>query len=355
MAAGWNRRDFLVAAGGAAVSAALSDPMPAKGQPAARGAGGPVIIASSNGLPYLQRALEALRGGAEPLDAALSVVTRVEDDPSDQSVGLGGLPNEDGIVELDASVMVGRTHKAGSVASLRNIRNPSLVAKLVMLRTDHELLVGEGALRFAKAHGFAEENLLTEKSRQDWLDWRERRSEVDAWLPPASQPTTQQSRVDWRAAFTYGTINCLALDKAGDLGGVTTTSGLAFKLPGRVGDSPIIGAGLYVDNEYGAAGSTGRGEANLQNCSSFLIVELMGRGLTPAEACKEAMRRVAKHTEPRLRDTQGRPTFDLKFYALRKDGMHAGASMWANDKATYAADDGTGAKLLKCEALYQRA
>ncbi len=356
MSQDWSRRHFISAAIGTAAGAAMLRPGIAA-EPddpsTVRTPHSAVVIASGNGLAAVRRAYELIGQGVDPLDAAIAGVNIVEDDPNDNSVGYGGLPNEDGVVELDASVMHGPTHKAGSVASLQKIRNPSKVARLVMLRTDHELLVGEGALRFAKAHGFAEENLLTDKSRQLWLDWRERRSEVDAWLPPASQPTTQHSRLDWRAAFTYGTINCLALNERGDLSGVTTTSGLSFKLAGRVGDSPIIGAGLYVDNEIGAAGSTGRGEANLLNCSSFSIVEMMGRGMTPVEACMEQLRRVVKHTERRLLDSAGRPTFGLTFYALRKDGAHGSATMTDGEKQVmYAVADGAGTAARPSRPLY---
>ncbi|HUN82670.1 MAG TPA: N(4)-(beta-N-acetylglucosaminyl)-L-asparaginase, partial [Phycisphaerae bacterium] len=284
-----------------------------------------------------------------PLDAVIASVNVVEDDPNDHSVGLGGLPNEDGVVELDSSVMHGPSHKAGAVAALHNIKNPSCVAKLVMQRTDHVLLVGEGALRFAKAHGFKEENLLTDEAREMWLKWKETHSDVDAWLP-AEEPKGAGGKN--AVPFTWGTINCLGVDGHGDISGTTTTSGLSWKIPGRVGDSPIIGAGLYVDNEVGAAGSTGRGEANLQNCSSFFIVEQMRGGASPEDACMNALKRIAQHTEGRLRDKQGRPNFGLNFYALTKDGHFGGASMWSGAKM--AACDEKGSRLVELPSLYKK-
>jgi N4-(beta-N-acetylglucosaminyl)-L-asparaginase len=239
--------------------------------------------------------------------------------------------------------MHGPTHNAGAVAALRNIKTPSSVAQLVMQRTDHVLLVGAGALRFAKAHGFKEEELLTDEARRIWLRWKEGRPDDD-WLPPADDAeSTRQARrrlgtnetdaaVDG-VESTYGTINCIALDTAGNLAGVTTTSGLSYKVPGRVGDSPIIGAGLYVDNQIGAAGATGRGEAVILNCGSFAVVDLMRRGRTPTEACLEVLERIADHNpDPRLRRKDGRPNFGVKFYALRKDGLYGSAGLSAGGR-----------------------
>ena len=270
--------------------------------------------------------MEILKAGGDPLDAVIAGVNIVEDDPDDMSVGYGGLPNEDGVVELDASVMYGPTHSAGAVASLRNIKNPSKVARLVMERTDHVLLVGEGALKFARAHGFKEEDLLTEKSRAAWLLWKETVSDRDNWFPPQSEGLPGELR---SVMSTHGTINCIALDGAGRLAGVTTTSGLSWKIAGRVGDSPIIGAGLYVDNEIGAAGSTGRGEANLQTCASFRIVDAMGRGMTPEQACLKTCEAIVAKTRlvPRLCDAEGRPKFGLDFYALNKKGEFGAAGI----------------------------
>ncbi|MBK8913258.1 MAG: N(4)-(beta-N-acetylglucosaminyl)-L-asparaginase [Phycisphaerales bacterium] len=315
---------------------------------------GPIVIGSRNAMAAAARAVEGMRKGEDPLDAVIRGINIVEDDPEDDSVGLGGLPNEEGEVELDSSVMDGRAHKAGAVAGLRRVRNPSSVAALVMRRTDHVLIVGEGALRFARAHGFKEENLLTEKARQVWLEWKEQHSDHDDWLPP--EGTEKKKEFGWKTRidgsdFTYGTIHVSALTPGGDLVGCTSTSGLSFKIPGRIGDSPIIGAGLFVDNQVGAAGSTGRGEANLQNCSSFLVVELMRQGRTPEEACFEALRRIAARTEPRLRNPAGEPGYQLKLYALRRDGLVGGAAMRPAD-AEMVVHDGNEAKTLRMKTLY---
>ncbi len=301
-----------------------------------RSPGGPVVVASGNGLPATAKAAEMILAGRDPLDAVVAGVNIVELDPDDHSVGYGGLPNEDGVVQLDSCVMHGPTHNAGAVAALQNIKTPSRVAQLVMERTDHVLIVGEGALRFAKAHGFREENLLTDAARRQWLKWKEARRGGD-WLSPAgaevegddqASASHDVMRGPGGAEFTYGTINCCGLDTSGDLAGVTTTSGLSYKIPGRVGDSPIIGAGLYVDNDVGAAGATGRGEAAILNCGSYTIVELMRQGRTPTEACLELLRRVVAHNvDPRLRRPNGEPDFGLIFYAVRKDGLYGSASI----------------------------
>ncbi|MCK4342777.1 MAG: N(4)-(beta-N-acetylglucosaminyl)-L-asparaginase [Phycisphaerae bacterium] len=310
-----------------------------------------VVIASANGIPACDCAMDLLQQGGDPLDAVVAGVNLVEDNPEDHSVGFGGLPNEDGVVELDACVMHGPTHKGGAVAALQNIRNPSSVAKLVMQRTDHVLLVGEGALRFAKAHGFKEQDLLTDEARRIWLRWKEKHSDRDDWIHPEADLEAARFLGRNDVEYTYGTISCMALTPNGDLGGCTTTSGLSYKIPGRVGDSPILGAGLYVDNEVGACGSTGRGEANLINCSSFLVVELMRGGATPEEACKQVLKRVADRTEPRLRNGQGQPSYQLKLYAVRRDGMVGGACM-RGDEGRMAVHDGKECRLVGLEGLY---
>ncbi len=313
--------------------------------------GKPVVVASGNGLRATARAMEILSSGGDPLDAVIAGVNIVEDDPNDMSVGFGGLPNEEGVVELDASVMYGPTHQAGAVASLRNIKNPSKVARLVMERTDHVLLVGEGALKFARAHGFPEENLLTERARQAWLRWKENLSDRDNWFPPKSDKTPEEVGT---ALETHGTINCIALDARGDLAGVTTTSGLSYKLAGRVGDSPIIGAGLYVDNAIGAAGSTGRGEANLQTCASFRVVDFMGRGMSPEESCLRTIEAIVEKTRlvPRLCDEDGLPRFGLDFYALNKKGEFGSATIFAGGR--YAVHDGVENKHRESAFLFKR-
>lgn len=312
-----------------------------------------VVIASSNGLRATEKAMELIRTGADALDAVISGVAIVEDDPEDMTVGLGGLPNEEGIVELDASVMHGPTHRCGAVASLRNIKNPSQVAKVVMDRTDHVLLVGEGALRFARMHGFKEEELLTEKSREMWVKWKEHLSTKDDYLPPHTSETKDIGSRFHEVMQTNGTINCLAKDLRGNISGVTTTSGLAWKIPGRVGDSPIIGAGLYIDNDIGGAGSTGRGEANLENCSSVLIVEWMGQGKSPEEACLLACRRIAEHTKmKRLLNDDGKPNFNVTFYAINKRGEYGSASIW--EGAMYSVHDGSTNKKTESAYLYAK-
>ena len=271
----------------------------------------PTAIASSNGTAAVAEAVRILQGGGDTLDAVVRGVNIVELDPNDTSVGYGGLPNEEGVVQLDASVMHGPTRGAGAVAALEGVRTPSRVAVAVMRHTDHVLLVGDGARRFATRMGFdTNEELLTEQSTRIWREWLERRSWVGIPHP-------------------WGTINCNAIDAQGNISGCTTTSGRAFKLPGRVGDSPLIGAGLYVDNDVGAAGSTGRGEAVIKTLGAHTIVEEMRRGATPTDACLEACRRIATWTvEPDLLREDGRPDFQVEFYALDKQGRHGGASLF---------------------------
>jgi N4-(beta-N-acetylglucosaminyl)-L-asparaginase len=250
--------------------------------------------------------------------------------------------------------MHGPSYRAGAVASLRNIKNPSKVARIVMERSDHVLIVGEGALAFAKAHGFKEEDLLTDKAREIWLKWKENLSKEDDWLPPHTLQDDDIGEIYEKYLRHYGTIHCSALDANGNLSCVTTTSGLAFKIPGRVGDSPILGAGLYCDNEVGSAGSTGRGEANLLNCSSVMIVEWMRQGKSPEEACLLACKRVnERQRERRLQDAQGRFKYDVKYYAINKRGEYGSASIWSGGQ--YLVHDGKELKKLDSAYLFKKA
>mgnify|MGYP000347924405 FL=1 len=314
----------------------------------------PVSIASANGLEATRRAVEGMRRGDDTLDAVIAGVNIVENDPDDDTVGYGGLPNEDGVVELDSCVMHGPTMRGAGVAALRNIKNPSLVAQKVLERSDHVLIVGEGALRFARAHGFREENLLTDAAREKWLRWKERLSTKDDWLPEHGMEERDIGVLTGaEVQRPTGTINCLGLNDRAEISGVTTTSGLAYKIPGRVGDSPILGAGLYVDGKVGAAGSTGRGEANLLSLASFLIVERMRAGDAPTDACLAACRRIAEQTKMnRLRDEEGRPAFNVNFYALNVRGEHGGASLWSGKQ--YAINDGEESRLVDSAYLFAR-
>jgi N4-(beta-N-acetylglucosaminyl)-L-asparaginase len=344
-----SRRDFFKAGVGVSAVAMLgAGKNLLSGKPAS---GKMIAIASGNGQRAVDKTMELMKQGADPLDAVIAGVNIVESDPNDMSVGYGGIPNEEGVVELDASVMHGPTHNAGAVASLRNIKNPSKVAKLVMERTDHALLVGKGALKFAQAHGFKEEDLLTDKARERWLRWKETLSDRDNWFPPKSDELDQEVR---EIVAFYGTINCCALDDKGNLAGVTTTSGLAYKISGRVGDSPIIGAGLYVDNDVGAAGSTGRGEANILTCGSNMVVEFMRDGFSPEEACLKALERIADKSklQSHLLTKEGRPRFGLSFYAINKKGEYGSANIWSGGR--YVVHDGVSSRLEEPAYLYKR-
>ena len=341
-----SRRRFLESTGAVVAAAAL--PGTAAMAPVApavilRPPAKPVAISSANSLAPVTRTMELVMGGSDTLDAAVEGVKIQELDPTDNSVGYGGLPNEAGVVQLDASCMHGPTKRAGAVAALEGIKTPSEVAKLVLKYTSHILLVGEGAKRFALSYGFKEEDLLTPESRQAWLTWRANRGKDDDWLdvPPG------ESMVVGRPT---GTINLNVVNTQGDISSVTTTSGLAWKIPGRVGDSPIIGAGQYTDNEIGAAGSTGRGESNIMVCGGFLTVENMRRGMKPTDACLETLRRVVAKTPARLLDPQGRPRFGLTFYAVNKLGEYGSASLFP---ASYAVHDGTQAAKKDCAFLYE--
>jgi N4-(beta-N-acetylglucosaminyl)-L-asparaginase len=334
-----SRRAFLGTSGIAAAAAMLP---PISPPVVRRSTTRAAAVSSSNGLRAVNRAMELILRGTDPLDAAVEGVKIQELDPADNSAGFGGLPNEEGVVQLDASCMHGPTRRAGAVAALEGIKTPSEVARLVLKYTDHVLLVGEGAKRFALSYGFKEEDLLTPESRQLWLEWRANRGADDDWLDvPEKEPMVTRPT---------GTINLNVVNAKGDIASVTTTSGLAWKIPGRVGDSPLIGAGQYTDNDVGAAGSTGRGEANILACGGFLTVEGMRRGLRPTDACLETLKRVVRLTPPRLLKG-GRPTFNLSFYAVNKRGELGAASLYPG---RFAAHDGREAALRDTAFLYER-
>ena len=318
------------------------------------------VIASANGLEATRQAYALIQQGMDTLDAVVAGVTLVEDDPDELTVGYGGLPNEAGVVELDAAVMHGPSSRAGAVAALQRVRHPAAVARLVMRHTDHVLLAGDGALQFARAHGFVEENLLTEKARRIWLHWKLTLSDKDDWLPPTGpvdpdvaqffKLTPDGQPLVERLQRPAGTVHCAAINAAAEISCVTSTSGLPFKIPGRVGDSPIIGAGLFVDNDVGSCGSTGRGEATLKNVSSFAAVELMRGGMSPREAGLEVMRRVVRHTtEPQLLNAAGEPNFNLTLYLLAKGGDYAGISL--REPRQFAITDAHGTRLEDCTVL----
>jgi N4-(beta-N-acetylglucosaminyl)-L-asparaginase len=341
-----SRRAFVGAASGLAAGVVLRIPQDGPAAPAVHvpPPARPIAIASANGIRGVALAGRLLAQGMDTLDAAIEGVKLQELDPNDMSVGYGGLPNEEGVVQLDASCMHGPTRRAGAVGALEGIKTPSVVAKYVLLYTDHIMLVGEGAKRFALSYGFKEEDLLTEKSRQAWLVWRANRGHDDAWLDVPADTTMVPE--------TTGTINRNVVNPKGEVSSVTTTAGLSWKIPGRVGDSPIIGAGQFCDNDIGAAGSTGRGESNIKVCGAFLTVEHMRRGMKPTDACLETLRRVVATTEPRLLNAQGRPTFQLSFYAVNKNGEFGAASLYPFQ---FAAFDGQTAAVRDGAALYERA
>jgi N4-(beta-N-acetylglucosaminyl)-L-asparaginase len=380
------RRDFVKSASLAAAAPLSLGQAPAPQRaPAVMRTVRPVVISDYSGWEFknggaenaVQRAFRLITEGQDVLDALIAGVNIPELDPLETGIGYGALPNANGVVELDASCMHGPKKRAGAVACLEGVRTPSLVAKAVMEYTDHHLLVGAGAQQFARNMGFTvEDDLNTETSRRLWREWK-RRVDPEHWLDPNGnerkpKPKHEKDPGDeaaWQARAMaagrsmvrdglipegsfWGTINCDGLGPNGDICGVTTTSGLAWKIPGRTGDSPILGAGLYVDNEVGAAGSTGRGEANLYNLSSFLIVESMRRGMSPKDAGMEALKRIKANTiESRLLNAKGNPNFNIRFFALNKQGEYAGVAMYRAGETKFAVCTENGAQALELEPL----
>jgi N4-(beta-N-acetylglucosaminyl)-L-asparaginase len=262
----------------------------------------PLFVATWNfGLPACQQSLETLRQSGSILDAIEKGINVAEADIKNDSVGVGGAPNADGVVQLDACFMDGETHRAGSVAALENYLHPISVARRVMEKTKHVLLVGNGAGEFAKKQGFKTQELLTEEQRVKWQAWK------------AKQP------VETSPPVNHDTISLVGMDTNGHIAGGCSTSGLAYKMAGRVGDSPILGSGLYVDDEIGAAGATGIGENVMRYCASFLIVELMRSGMEPEAACRATIERIAKH------DKKSPADLHINFLAINKQGRWGAA------------------------------
>jgi len=377
-----SRRDFVktsvlgVAAAGVSGPAALAAAAAGENPPQSGAGKRPIIVCAQNGFACAEAAYAFLKGGGDTLEAAIRVVKGPEDDPNDDSVGLGGLPNEEGVVELDACCMHGPTRRAGSVGGVRNIKNVSMVSKAVMEHTGHVMLVGEGAERFAVAMGFPRENLLTDRSRKIWMLWKQFNSDRDWWGPgiadPHWQPPAPQSKPQaslWRDRIEQlrqdaaglgiapefqwaavrrvvfpptGTIHCSVLNEKGEMSGITTTSGLAFKLPGRCGDSPVIGAGCYTDQDVGSAGATGSGEENIKVAGAHTIVENMRHGMSPQDAGMDALKRIVRNYNSDMNKLR---FMDMTYYILRKDGAYAGVSLWEGYSAghphKFAVHDGT--------------
>ena len=333
-----SRREFVVTstAGIAAASVPAFGQAPAV---ATKKTVKPAVIASANGNEYknggsktcVETAFALMMSGKDVLESLIAGVNIVELDPADTSVGYGGLPNAEGVVQLDSCCMHGPLKRAGGVGALEGVRTPSLVAYKVMQETDHHLIVGKGAQEFARGMGFTiEADLNTEESRKTWLEWKRRTDPLHYLDPIKREAAMRQVDLDMMAEglidpnHFYGTINSDGVNARGEVCGVTTTSGLSWKIPGRLGDSPILGAGLYVDNAVGAAGSTGRGEANLYNLTSYLIVENMRRGMHPKDAGMDALKRIkANAVEKRLLRANGEPNFNINFYVLSATGEYA--------------------------------
>jgi N4-(beta-N-acetylglucosaminyl)-L-asparaginase len=370
-----SRREFVVSSTAGLAAAAT---VPALGHAATVGQAPavvtrkpvkPAVVASANGNQHknggdktcVETAFAMMMAGKDVLESLIAGVNIVELDPADTSVGYGGLPNAEGIVQLDSCCMHGPLKRAGGVGALEGVRTPSLVAYKVMQETDHHLLVGKGAQEFARSMGFKiEDDLNTERSRKAWLEWKRRTDPLHYLDPIKREAAMRQVDLDMMAEgwvdpnHFYGTINCDGVNAKGEVCGVTTTSGLAWKIPGRLGDSPILGAGLYLDNEVGAAGSTGRGEANLYNLTSYLIVENMRRGMPPKDAGLDALKRIKANTvEKRLRKANGDPNFNISFYILSASGEYAGVSMYAGKNVNYAVCTEQGPKTLPMEPLLQ--
>jgi N4-(beta-N-acetylglucosaminyl)-L-asparaginase len=392
-----SRRGFLAAGAATSLTAAAGAAGGAAGVHASRtfgvrrrGASPPVVVSSDNGERTVKRAFELMTAGSSPTVAVVEGVGIVEADPEDMSVGYGGLPNEECVVQLDASVMDGRSHKAGAVACVENIVHVAQVALRVLDSTDHVLLVGAGARQFARRMGFPEQDLLTDRAREAWVRWRRGLNIGDDWLDGDQRIPLDRSgagtgrdaqamlRGEDRAArlrsvfgeefadfgdmeidargvpYTWGTIHCSAVAPDGHVGSVTTTSGLSWKIPGRVGDSPIVGAGMYCHDDVGGAGGTGRGESMIQSCGAYEIVRGMEEGMHPTDACLAALRRIVRNTKrPDLLDERGRPNFGATVYACDKQGRHGGAVISQPGGRRYRAFTENGPERPLCAGVFE--
>ena len=365
-----SRRDFIQTGTVVAGLTAASSRSAFGSAPAIQSSGvRPVVIASGNGHRIrnggsetcVETAFRMMTEGEDVLESLIAGVNLNELDPEDGGVGFGGSPNADGIVQLDSCCMHGPKRRAGGVAGIEGVKTPSLVAHAVMQHTDHHLLVGQDAQDFARNMGFTiHDDLNTDRSRERWLEWK-RRIDPGHYLNPGERARAgyeaglgmmADGRIDEHDFF--GTINCDGINSRGEICGVSTTSGLAWKIPGRVGDSPILGAGLYVDGTYGAAGSTGRGEANLYNLTSYLIVENLRNGLSPKDAGMAGLKRIKENTvEPRLLNSRGEPAFGISFYVLNAKGEYAGVSMYATERSRFAVCTENGGELVPLEPLLE--
>jgi L-asparaginase/N4-(beta-N-acetylglucosaminyl)-L-asparaginase len=310
-----DRRDFIKTVAGSAAFAAL------EGRAAMPPDTGPVFLSTwAHGKPANERAAEIFKSGGSLLDAVEKGINVPESDPNVTSVGYGGIPNAEGVVELDAAIMDGARHRAGSVCNLHMIKNPISVARLVMEKTRHTTLAGDGAFRFALKMGFEPQTLLTPQSLQKWQEWKANPHHKTFWLSPEN----------------HDTIGMVATDGKGHVVAGCSTSGLAFKIPGRVGDSPLVGCGVYADDTVGAASATGDGDLMTNYCTSVSIVHLMARGASPQDACMDLLRHMVK-TDPQNKEGEV-AVIAINAHgeigaASMNDAFHLKYALWRNEES----------------------
>ncbi len=320
-----DRRNFIKSVAGTAALPVTDT------QQAASRAPGPIFLSTwTHGKPANERAAEVFKAGGSLLDAVEKGINIPENDPSIMSVGYGGLPNAEGVVELDAAIMDGTRHRAGAVASLHSFKNPISVARLALEKTRHTTLAGEGAFRFALRMGFRPEQLLTPESLKKWLEWKADPKRKSFWLDPREN---------------HDTIGMVATDGIGHVVSGCSTSGLAWKIPGRVGDSPLVGCGVYADDNVGAASATGDGDLMTNYCTSITIVHNMARGAPPQDACVQLLEHMVK-TDPQNR------AGDVCVLALNNRGEVGAASMHSKYRLKYALWRGGESQLLDAVPLY---